>query len=131
MRLGKTDALLRTSSMAEIRKELKMKIRALLVKPNEAPKEVYIENTLEAKQEIVGGYIEVCTPILHDDTAVIICNEEGKLLGLEPNRPLYDEEDNIYDVVCGDFIILDAPEDSDDFGSLSAEQVRKYQIMYY
>ena len=107
-----------------------MKIRALLVKPNESPKEVYIENTLEAKQEIVGGYIQMVTPIMHDDTAVIICNEEGKLMGLEPNRPLRNEDGVIYDVVCGDFIIVDAPEDSEDFAGLTAEQVRKYQLMY-
>lgn len=107
------------------------KIRALLVKPNEIPKEVFIENTLEAKQEIVGGYIQMCHPVLHDDTAVIICNEEGKLMGLEPNRTLYLESGEPYDIICGDFIVVDAPEDSDDFGSLTKEQVRKYSIMYY
>lgn len=42
-----------------------------------------IDNTLEAMQEFVGGYIEAVTL---SDGKVIICNEEGKLLGLPYNR---------------------------------------------
>ena len=41
-----------------------------------------IPNTLEACQELVGGYIEpvtVCTDL------VLVCNEEGRNLGLGPN----------------------------------------------
>ena len=41
-----------------------------------------IDNTLSALQEIVGGYIEVITV---NDHLVMIVNEEGKLLGLEPS----------------------------------------------
>ncbi len=41
-----------------------------------------IDNTLKALQRIVGGYIE---PITLFRDLVIICNEEGRLLGLEPN----------------------------------------------
>lgn len=106
------------------------KIRCLVVKPNSMPEVMEIENTLEEKQKIVGGYIQMTQPIEFDDTAVIICNEEGKLLGLEPNRALYTLDGEIYDVVCGTFIILDAPEDSDEFGSLSEEQILKYTQMY-
>ena len=40
------------------------------------------DNTLEAFQEAVGGYIETVT--LQKDL-VIICNEDGRSLGLEPN----------------------------------------------
>ena len=71
------------------------------------------------------------SPPNHDDTAVIICNDEGKLMGLEPNRYICTDEGIPYDIVCGDFIIVDAPWDSDEFGSLTEEQVRKYSIMYY
>ena len=106
-------------------------IRALLVKPNETPREVWIDNTLEALQEAVGGLIQMTQPYSHDDTAVIICNEEGKLMNLEPNRAICYEDGTPYDMIVGDFLIVDAPEDSEDFGSLSAEQVRKYQIMYF
>jgi hypothetical protein len=106
------------------------KIKVLLVKVGEEPKVVEIENTLEAKQKIVGGYIEMAQPPIHGDSAVIICNEEGKLMGLKPNRYLLDRNGVPYDVVCGDFIIVDAPFDSDDFGGLSDEQIEKYMALY-
>lgn len=106
------------------------KIKVLLVKVGEEPKVVEIENTLEAKQKIVGGYIEMVCPPIHDDSAVIICNEEGKIMGLKPNRFLLTEEGIPFDVVCGDFIILDAPIGSDDFGGLSDEQIAKYMAFY-
>ena len=44
-----------------------------------------VPNTLEALQELVGGYIETVT-VAAD--AAIICNEEGRLIGLEPNCTL-------------------------------------------
>ena len=47
----------------------------------------------------------------------IICNEEGKLIGLEPNRVLRDEEGNTVDIIFGTFIVAGLTED--DFGSLT------------
>ena len=48
-----------------------------------------IDNTLEAMQEIVGGYIEVVPLCNKDDEPihgiVLVCNEEGKLKGLPDN----------------------------------------------
>lgn len=41
-----------------------------------------IDNTLETMQKIVGGYIETVT--LSKDT-VLICNEEGRIRGMQPN----------------------------------------------
>lgn len=45
--------------------------------------EVSIENTLEALQAAVDGYIEAVTLI--PDKAVMIVNEEGLLRGMAPN----------------------------------------------
>lgn len=45
--------------------------------------EVTIENTLEALQAAVDGYIEVVT--LVPDRAVMIVNEEGQLRGMASN----------------------------------------------
>lgn len=42
----------------------------------------WVMNTLENLQKLVGGYIEAVT--LAEDCAVI-CDEEGRLKGLEPN----------------------------------------------
>ena len=57
-------------------------MKAVRKKPGEPPEIVDVDNTLEALQAEVGGYIE-SFQIASDCT--IICNEEGKLLPLEPN----------------------------------------------
>ena len=46
-------------------------------------KQIDIENTLDALQEVVDGYIET-VPILPDE-AVMIVNEEGRLRGMPVN----------------------------------------------
>ncbi len=105
-------------------------LRVLVVKPNEAPSVEMIEDTLAAKQDVVGGYIEMTTPPMHGDDAVIICNEEGKILGLPFNRVLTLENGIPYDVIAGTFFIIRAPQDSDDFESLTDEQIESYSRMY-
>lgn len=57
-------------------------ISALLKRPGEIPRHVNVSNSLEALQRNVGGYIE-CVRFASD--AVIICNEEGRLLGMPHN----------------------------------------------
>ena len=98
-------------------------LNLLLVKPNELPKKITIKNTLKEKQKLVGGLIEyVYLPNCND--VVLICNEEGKLLGLPPNRDIE------YDIVCGDFLIVgDDPELGED-RSLTDEQISKYSKMF-
>lgn len=58
------------------------KIKAIIKKPNSVPYVTHVSNSLEALQNIVGGYIEAVT-IASD--MVIICNEEGRILGLPHN----------------------------------------------
>lgn len=50
--------------------------------PGQLPELVVMENTLEALQQAVGGYIETVT---FSPDAAIICNEEGRLQGLPYN----------------------------------------------
>lgn len=57
-------------------------MKAILKQPGQRPAVVELENTLKALQRAVGGYIETVT-IVSD--ACLICNEEGRLMGLEPN----------------------------------------------
>ena len=57
---------------------MQRKIKVLVVEPNELPKEEMIENTLKAKQELVGGDIEYVSRDYYSDV-IFICNEEGKL----------------------------------------------------
>ena len=100
-------------------------IRVLVVEPGEKPYEKEIRNTLEELQKWVDGYIEVVYPF--DDQVCIICNEEAKLDGLELNRGLYDDEGNMYDVICGRFIVAGLTED--DFGSLTEEQMNAVEAI--
>ena len=68
-------------------------IRVLKVAPGKAPEAVAIPNTLEAMQQMVGGYIEVI-PL---EDVCLVCNEEGKLMGLPGSRRLGD------DIIAGTF----------------------------
>lgn len=57
-------------------------MKALLIN-NHSLEEIEVENTLEALQKQVGGYIETVT--LVQEKAVMIVNEEGWLLGFGLN----------------------------------------------
>lgn len=59
------------------------RIRVITKKPGEDfGREFNIVNKLETFQQIVGGYIETVTP---GEDWTIICNEEGRLMGLPYN----------------------------------------------
>lgn len=75
-----------------------------------------VENTLDTFQEIVGGYIETY-PIMTD--TLIVCNEEGKLMGLEPNVII--QVGQYKEVVNGNFAIVKQGEE--DFESLDDKQI--------
>jgi hypothetical protein len=69
-------------------REIKLKMNVLVYKPGEEPVEMEIDNTLEAMQKIVGGYIEVVRlPYLPTgERFLMVVNEEGMLMGLPQNR---------------------------------------------
>lgn len=76
-----------TNPLRKARKEPKMK--AIIVEPDARPRVADIQSDLESLQEIVAGNIQVVYPF--DDPVGIICNDEGKILGLPLNRALRDE----------------------------------------
>ena len=102
-------------------------MKAIIVEPDARPRVADIQSDLENLQKIVHGLIQVVYPF--DDPVVIICNEEGKLLGLEPNRALRNQRGEIYDILCGTFIVAGLTKD--DFGDLSDELIDKYMKMYH
>lgn len=59
------------------------KILVCVLEPGAAIEFRHIENTLEAFQDLVGGYIETVRSF--DGPIITICNEEGRLLGLAEN----------------------------------------------
>lgn len=94
-------------------------LNVLYVEPNKLPEKRTIKNTLEDKQKLVNGLIEY-TYLSDSNDVAIICNEEGKILGLPPNRDIG------HDVICGNFFIVgDDPELGED-RSLTEEQIEKY-----
>jgi hypothetical protein len=53
-------------------------MKVVVMKPDALPDVQDIPNTLEALQELVGGYIEV---VELADGLVVVCDEEGRLKG--------------------------------------------------
>lgn len=100
-------------------------MKILRVDPGLYPQEAEINGSLESMQQLVGGLIQVIYPF-RDAEVALICNDEGKLLGLPFNRALRDERGATYDVVAGTFFLCSASWDSDTFGSLSEDQVQEY-----
>ena len=76
-------------------------------------------NGLEEMQALLTGYFTCYRTV---------CNEEGKNLGLPFNRPLFDENDLPYDIICGTFFV--AGLGVEDFVSLTEEQIRRYKEHY-
>ena len=101
------------------------KISVLLVEPGKYPKEIKIEDSLEAMQDLVEGNIEEYMP--YDDDVAIICNEEGKMNGLPLNRAIYSNDKEMVDIICGKFFIAYAPLESENFLSMPKDLMEKYK----
>lgn len=61
-------------------------IRVFVKRPGEALRPQVVENTLRSMQELVGGDIESVTPFTN---LAILCNEEGRKIGLPHNVKLF------------------------------------------
>ena len=94
----------------------------LVVEPMKKPYVKEIDPGLHSLQAEVGGDIATAYPF--SDPVGLVCNDEGKLIGLELNRGLRDEHGEIYDIMAGTFLVVGLSEDS--FTSLTPEQVQKY-----
>ena len=97
-------------------------IQVVLCEPGKKARVTTVKNDLASLQHVVGGFIECVYP--YEDPVGIICNEEGKLQGLELNRALRDEQGNIYDIISGNFMVVGLGDE--DFASLSKELSEKY-----
>ena len=77
---------------------------------------------LHSLQAEVGGDIAATYPF--SDPVGLVCNDEGKLIGLELNRGLRDGEGNLYDIMAGTFLMVGLGEEN--FTSLPPELAQKY-----
>ena len=95
----------------------------LMVEPGYAPYEKTIPNTLEAKQELVGGLITAIYP--YEEMVAIIANDEGILLNMEFNRSV----EGGYGGVFGSFFVCGLTED--DFCSLPPDQMERFKKKFH
>ena len=98
------------------------KMTVLVVEPMKEPYVKEIDPGLHALQAEVGGDIGAAYPF--SDPVALVCNDEGKLIGLDLNRGLRDENGEIYDIMAGTFLVVGLGEE--DFTSLSPELAQKY-----
>ena len=104
------------------------KLKVLYIEPMKTPKIVEIDGDLESMQNLVGGYIEEYMPF--EDEVAIVCNDEGKINGLEANRGIFDKEGELQDIICGSFFICYAPVESEKYLSLPDNLRKKYEEMF-
>lgn len=93
-------------------------MKVIVKQAGKAPEIKEIENTLEAFQSLVGGYIEV----IRFNSCLMVCNEEGKLQGLQSNFRLG------YDVIVGDVVFTqsDSVGEFTDISQSDIDSVMKY-----
>lgn len=102
-------------------------ITVLKISPGRRPEKITIAHTLEAMQAVVGGSIQAIYPF--EDPAALVCNEEGKLLGMEPNRVIRDTDTGeMVEIICGTFFICGLGRE--DFGSLTQQQIQYYVRLF-
>lgn len=102
------------------------KINVLIVEPHKEPYMKEIGTELESLQAEVDGLIQVVYP--YEDLVGIVCNEEGKINGMELNRAIYGEDNDIIDIIAGKFVVVGLDEDR--FGNLTPEQQEKFADMF-
>lgn len=102
----------------------KTNIEVIMVEPGKEAVMINIEDDLKTMQQLVGGSIEEYMP--YEDEVAIICNEEGKILGLPPNRAITDDKGRVMDIIAGPFFIAYAPIESERFLSMPDELKDKY-----
>ena len=95
---------------------MKKEIKVVMVEPLKCPTITTIHNDLESLQKAVGGLFEF---VDIEENVCILCNEEGKLIGLEGNRRLNN------DIIVGTFYVCGVNDDGE-LISLTPAQIDKY-----
>lgn len=100
-------------------------MKVLVVEPQKPCRVQEIES-LADMQQLVGGDIEAVYPF--QELVAVVCNADGKALGLPMNRPLLDKDYLPYDIIRGTFFIAGLGQE--DFISLTDEQIQRYKALY-
>lgn len=101
-------------------------IKVLKVEPKKLPEVCELVNELDALQKAVSigadyqGLIEI---LYINERICILCNEEGKLIGLEPNRRIRN------DILCGVFYVTGQDEEGN-LTSLSDDDLETFKSVF-
>lgn len=104
-------------------------MRILLIKPDCEPIPAEIDGSLESMQKTVGGHIQIIFPFR--EPVALVCNDEGKLMGLPWNRPLCNPETDLaFDYIAGPFFLCGAPAGNENLTGVTEEQIEYYTAYY-
>ena len=104
------------------------RITVLVVEPGKEPYTKEIGDDWQAFQAEVGGIFQVVYP---DHNPVgLVCNDEGKMLGLPLNRGLRDDAGDLYDIIAGTFFLVGLGGGGATV-SLTDDQIRKYEQRFH
>ena len=102
-------------------------IKVLMVEPGKNPRVTVLQNDLDSLQKAVSigaeyqGLIEI-VPLGNGDC--ILCNEEGKLIGLDGNRRVG------RDIIVGVFYVMSEDREGNRI-SLSEKKIQYYQKLFW
>ena len=101
-------------------------IKVLKVEPKKLPEVCELVNELDALQKAVSigadyqGLIEI---LYVNERICILCNEEGKLIGLEPNRRIRN------DILCGVFYVTGQDREGN-LTSLTDDEIETFKSVF-
>ena len=101
-------------------------MKVLRVEQYKPPFVKEIDPGLESLQSEVEGTVQAVYP--YADPVAILCNDDGKLLGMELNRALRDDDGEIFDAIAGPFLIVGLGDE--DSTSLSDDLIEKYRDIF-
>ena len=102
-------------------------IDVMIVEADKKPYMASIPNDMENIKEIIGG--EVNISIMDEKDVALICDRDGLEEGREPNRILFDNEGEPYDIVYGNFVLTGVKDN--DIVSLSQDDAKEYYLEFH
>ena len=101
-------------------------LEVLLVKPGQYAEMTTIDAGLSSMQKNVGGNIQAVN--YFDEPVTLVCNDEGKINGMELNRAIKDDNGTVIDIIAGTFFVCGVGDEN--FTSLPPEHRAKFEKMF-
>lgn len=115
---GDSDIDLNRYTLEELKEQYDLeetkKLKVIFKEVGKDPVVMEIDDTLEAKQKLVGGLIEI---VPYKDDLLLVCNEEGKITNLKPNLQ-FD-----YDYIAGNCFIVGDDYENSGFKSIEDSRI--------